>query len=272
MREILSWPAEWSALHGIAEIKTPVLKVSTRTDATAKKYVVRRQGEKYPAEGARGLGFPYSQPRQPLVTLSPGFRRGLDNPVPPHKPAPAWYASDNGFSSQFAMDSAHRPIVELANAVLSTGGGNVLDLGCGNGALLQKLYEANPTIEPYGIDHDASRVAHARELLADFGNHFMTGDLCDDDEPWRGERRYRLALLMPGRLVEAGAERASKLLERLEFQCDRVLVYAYGDWLAKYKNLAGLARKAGMVVLGTAEKAPASLAGIRSERPARSKA
>ena len=33
--EILRWPVEWSALHGIAEIRTPVLKVSTRTDATA---------------------------------------------------------------------------------------------------------------------------------------------------------------------------------------------------------------------------------------------
>ena len=32
--EILSWPIEWSALHGVAEIKTPILKVSTRTDVT----------------------------------------------------------------------------------------------------------------------------------------------------------------------------------------------------------------------------------------------
>ena len=32
--EILGWPVEWSALHGIAEVRTPILKVSTRTDAT----------------------------------------------------------------------------------------------------------------------------------------------------------------------------------------------------------------------------------------------
>jgi len=38
LREILSWPLEWSALHGIAEIKTPVLRLSTSTDATASKY------------------------------------------------------------------------------------------------------------------------------------------------------------------------------------------------------------------------------------------
>jgi hypothetical protein len=79
--EILSWPAEWSALHGIAEIKTPVLKVSTRTDATAHKYVVKRQGTSYPAEGVQGLAFPYRTPAAPLVTGSGGFRRGLENPI-----------------------------------------------------------------------------------------------------------------------------------------------------------------------------------------------
>jgi hypothetical protein len=57
--EILSWPVEWSALHGIAEIKTPILKITTRTDATASKYAVRWLGPSYPVEGARGLGFPY---------------------------------------------------------------------------------------------------------------------------------------------------------------------------------------------------------------------
>jgi hypothetical protein len=59
MSEILSWPVEWSALHGIAEIKTPILKVCTRTDATPSKYVVRFMGNSYPPEGAQGLNFPY---------------------------------------------------------------------------------------------------------------------------------------------------------------------------------------------------------------------
>jgi hypothetical protein len=35
LMETLSWPVEWSALHGIAEIKTPVLKIAALTDATA---------------------------------------------------------------------------------------------------------------------------------------------------------------------------------------------------------------------------------------------
>jgi hypothetical protein len=56
---ILDWPVEWSALHGIAEIKTPILKIATLSDATSEKYTVQRGGNQYPSEGARGLSFPY---------------------------------------------------------------------------------------------------------------------------------------------------------------------------------------------------------------------
>ncbi len=79
LEQILSWPAEWSALHGIAEVKTPVLKVCTRTEATANKLVLRWKGSSYPAEGAQGLVFPYKTPARPLMTGSPSFQRALDH-------------------------------------------------------------------------------------------------------------------------------------------------------------------------------------------------
>jgi hypothetical protein len=81
LTEILTWPVEWSALHGIAEIKTPVLKVSTNTDATALKYVVQRKGASYPVEGAHGLKFPYQTPQRLPLTDSRGFKQGLINPL-----------------------------------------------------------------------------------------------------------------------------------------------------------------------------------------------
>jgi siroheme synthase len=59
LTNVLSWPSEWTALHGIAEVKTPILKFRTATDATASKYTVRWDGSSYPQEGATGLGFPY---------------------------------------------------------------------------------------------------------------------------------------------------------------------------------------------------------------------
>jgi len=79
LEQILSWPVEWSALHGIAEVKTPVLKVCTRTEATANKLVLRWKGSSYPAEGAQGLVFPYKTPARPLMTGSPSFQRALDH-------------------------------------------------------------------------------------------------------------------------------------------------------------------------------------------------
>jgi hypothetical protein len=67
--EILSWPVEWSALHEIAEIKTPVLKLVARTDPTPSKHIVRRLGQTYPAEGARGVAFPYHVRRTSVLAL-----------------------------------------------------------------------------------------------------------------------------------------------------------------------------------------------------------
>ncbi|QTA89212.1 hypothetical protein [Desulfonema magnum] len=61
LHEILSWPMEWSALHGIAEIKLPVFKMITNTDVTSDMRVVRRISSVFPEEGARGLTFPYNQ-------------------------------------------------------------------------------------------------------------------------------------------------------------------------------------------------------------------
>jgi len=74
--EILSWPVEWSALHGIAEIKTPVLKFSTRTDATASRFSVDWLGGGQALHGASGLAFPY-RVGPAKHSASRAFQRGL---------------------------------------------------------------------------------------------------------------------------------------------------------------------------------------------------
>jgi len=68
LSNILSWPAEWSAMHGIAELKTPILKLCTPTDATSGKYVILWKGSTMPKEAAKGLGFPYLLPRRSAAT------------------------------------------------------------------------------------------------------------------------------------------------------------------------------------------------------------
>jgi SAM-dependent methyltransferase len=247
----------------IAEVKTPLLKVTTRTDATARKYTVRRAGAGYPTEGGPGLRFPYRTPRKPIVTTSPQFKRVIANPIGTKAPTPEWYATDNGFASVFDMDRAHRPIVDLALRVLGAEGGNVLDLGCGNGALLKKIHLACPQAIPFGIDCDADRIGHARELLPDYGDKFVCGDLLTDDRVWVDDRQYVLALLMPGRLLESKQGNLSVVRTALRRRCETVLVYAYGDWLARYGGLDGLAQKAGLVLLSEGDDVRASLARVQ---------
>ena len=47
MQEMLSWPVEWTALNGLAEITTPVGTMSTVTDATTETYRVSYIGAGY---------------------------------------------------------------------------------------------------------------------------------------------------------------------------------------------------------------------------------
>lgn len=58
--EMLSWPMEWSVLHGIAEIKTPLFKLATNSMATLDKWSVQIQGQTSPKEQLKGLVFPYN--------------------------------------------------------------------------------------------------------------------------------------------------------------------------------------------------------------------
>jgi len=260
--QILDWPTEWSALHGIAEIKTPILKVSTRTDATPCKYTIQYKGRSTPSEGVPGLRFPFLVPSSPILTESDGFKRGLENPIGEQPTNAQWYATDNGFSTVAAMDSSHEPILKIANIVLTNNPGMVLDLGCGNGALLKKLLDMNSSIVPFGMDVEASRIAHARELLPRFADNFVSGDLFDMESVWPEGRKYALAMLMPGRLLEVAPDQAAQLRVRLQHQCDHVLIYAYGDWLTRHGTLKGLATAAGFELVGADDGEAAGFAEV----------
>ena len=57
--EMLSWPVEWTSLHGIAIITTPIFKIITASDALPFKASFKLEGIAYPKEAGSGLAFPF---------------------------------------------------------------------------------------------------------------------------------------------------------------------------------------------------------------------
>jgi SAM-dependent methyltransferase len=192
-----------------------------------------------------------------MLTGSRGYRRGIAHIVQQdqlgrhdhagqHDTQPAWHYADNGFASARTMLELHQPIIELARSGLANDIGNVLDLGCGNGALLAKVCDGRNDLVPYGIDNNGVAVAHARLLLPRFAQNFVQGDLFDVTLWGEGSRRYTLALLMLGRLFEVPRDRALRMLDGLCGSCSRVLAYVYPDW--NERTLQDAARQFGLDV------------------------
>ncbi len=151
---------------------------------------------------------------------------------------PPWYATDNEFDSPSELAEAHAPIVKLALQVIDNRAGNVIDLGCGNGALLQKIHRGNDRIIPFGVDTREDRIGHAHLLLPSFRENFRCGSILDNDWIWSCDRRYALVIVSSSRLVESGPEAAARLRKRLAERCDNLLVYAYGKRLGTLQEAA----------------------------------
>jgi SAM-dependent methyltransferase len=243
LREMLAWPVEWSALHGIAEVRTPIAKISTRTDATKSTLVVRRLGSSYPTEGATGTVFPFQKPTVIPLTSLRSYRQAFERPAPTPaivelEDATLW--TDNGFSTRAGMEAAHATIVTAA------GGDNAhrtaLDLGCGNGRLLERLTDRRRL----GVEIEPDRAARARARIGETGV-VAIGDLTDPTTwPVDGDR-LALVVLMPGRWLEVRHRGIPpSTLERLRAVASGLLVYAYGDWLTRYGSLEALTAAAGL--------------------------
>ncbi len=255
--DFLDMPMDWSSLHGIAQVRMPLLKMVAPTAPLAILYRVRRSGSNYPDEGGVGLSFPFKPHRGTPLTRSRGYRRGLQNPIeePDVEDISDRLATDNGFPSLTNMEVAHQPIVDLAGAVLAGKRGSIVDLGCGNGLLLKRICAANPGLVPFGIDRDPDRIRGAHALLPRSRENFIAGDLFDDPRLWTASRRYACAILMAARLLEVEPERAALLRCKLQSHCDTVLVYAYPDAIKRWGMLDTIARKAGLRLRDPDQKA-----------------
>jgi hypothetical protein len=253
--DVLDMPMDWSSLHGIAEVRMPLLKMAAQAVPVASLHRVRREGATHPDEGGVGLAFPFKSHRGTPLTKSRGYRRGLRNPIEESADTPDWLATDNGFLSVSDMHAAHRPIIDVANATLAGKTGSIIDLGCGNGFLLKSICAANPGLVPFGIDRDPERIKNARLLLTESQQNFVAGDLFDDEYLWTTSRRYACGILMAARLLEVDAGRAASLRRKIQSHCDTLLVYAYADAIGRWGTLETIAGKAGLRLQNPGEKA-----------------
>lgn len=228
LEEMLDWPVQWSALHGIAEIRTPILKISTRTDATGDLIEVNRQGYSYPPEGASGVKFPYVNKAKTVITKTNAFKRGilLEN---------QW--RDNGFSSFEAMNHSHQILLKSLECLNTSQHYSILDFGCGNAELLKNIQQRllkNSKI--HGIELDTQRYSRIKYNTANLeAGKFYNQNMFDDTGDW-WSHRYDLILLMPGRLAECDPDQRKHFLNWCRSHTKWILLYAYGDWVTRYNQ------------------------------------
>jgi SAM-dependent methyltransferase len=208
--ELLSLPALYSAYHGLAYVRARGFQFEFSTDYT-------------PGE----VRFSW----QPSAELT----------VPKIEPTP--YA-DNGFSSYNAMAAAHATVLSACGQT----NGTVIDLGCGDGTLLSKLWIRNSLLKCIGVESDKERAARGarRHPAVDF----LVGKLeAFPIDAWGADA----ALLMPGRLLEIRADEFAPLLTRLR-GIKKLIVYTYaGEDLGTLCSKSGLPLPSMLVKSGTTE-------------------
>ena len=217
IQEILSWPAEWSALHGIAEIKTPIIRISTNTDATGQKYTVRLKGTSYPKEGATGTTYPYTISKGNAITQGRSFRSFA---VPEVKQP--WYYEDNGLSSFVWQTKSHNHLINLIKPLCPE---KIVDLGCGNGALLLEMIEQiglekdSYQMTPYGCDIDQDKINHAKQLHPSFEDNFECCAINDYEF-----KQYDLII------YSVNSVGLDKFVQELAKHTQYILLYTYSDF------------------------------------------
>jgi len=61
LEQILRMPMEWESGRGIAYIRTPLFKAAYNSNFSEEIFVVQREGDFYPEDGAKGIGFPFNE-------------------------------------------------------------------------------------------------------------------------------------------------------------------------------------------------------------------
>ena len=121
---------------------------------------------------------------------------------------------DNGFPSKEAMEKAHAPLIE---AIKQSRAARVLDLGCGNGRLLN----AAGVEVPIGIDKNKGALSRAEEWFPE--GQYICEDIFGLSIDILHQFEADLVVFMPGRFLEG----ASPALASYLAEHENVLIYNY---------------------------------------------
>jgi hypothetical protein len=172
-----------------------------------------RPGNSYPEEGASGNEFPFSQ--VPMSLLE-GIRD-------------TW--TDNGFGSFSAMRKAHGLVLRTISTIYLDSG-RIIDLGCGNGILLERIHKEHPHLIPYGVEYESGAYSRARERI---GEEIWFYDLYDTDKYL--QENFQIAIISLNRFKEIDEEKSEIFLKHLRNHVNFLVVYSYEDWKPDLDNL-----------------------------------
>ncbi|MFN8495074.1 MAG: class I SAM-dependent methyltransferase [Caldilineaceae bacterium] len=158
----------------------------------------------------------------------------------------------SGFGGGAVRWRAERePILDAIN-----GDGDLLDVGCANGYLLECLVqwgrERGLTLTPYGVDLGQGLIALARQRQPQFANHFFVGN----GWTWTPPRQFRFVYALYDSVPEDYlGEYVRRLLTRMVAPGGRLIIGAYGSrsrQLAPF-NVATFLQAAGFGLAGSSQ-------------------
>lgn len=111
-----------------------------------------------------------------------------------------------------------------------TGDGDLLDIGCANGYLLECLVQwgrdRGLALTPFGLDWSERLISLARKRLPRYDSHFLVGNAWD----WQPERKFQYVYsvfdCVPEEYLE---EYLHRLLRRVVSPGGRLIIGAYGS-------------------------------------------
>jgi len=236
--EALSWPCEWSGLHGIAEVRFPVGRLVMRTDPTAEEFKVRLASDVLPDLASRGLTFPNNQVasrrahRDRLVEL-----RRIDDEQPSIHEL-------NGFATARTMEINHFAVERAVRAAI--GGrrnAKLLDVGCGEGALLRRLARGYDQVATVGVERQPRLVQLARQR-GGANQRFLVGEAHELQSWLEPSDMFDVGIVMIGRLLEL---QDSGLLDVLVNHTLSLVLYAYPGWSRSGMQLEEALETVGLV-------------------------